>query len=110
MGKNTQTIIESAISCSDNPFNAYNRNELSSALGIVRNSTYLLQRQGKLPPPISPPIGSKFWYRYEIDALLIAMSNPDIYQEEMVSELIKARKNLPQLIDAITSSEKEVAA
>lgn len=91
-------LIQAAIAASDTPLTATNRIELSNALGIVRNSTYLLQKEGKLPPPISPPIGSKFWYRYEVDALLLAMGNTSNDIAQLADELIESRAEIIPLI------------
>ena len=105
MGNHKNDIILSAIASNDSPLNALDRNSAGDALNVARNTTYLLQRQGKLPPPISPPIGSKFWYRYEVDALLISMADPEIYPEEMVAALVEARNGLPTLIQECRSNK-----
>lgn len=93
-----QDIIITSLSMSESPLSSIDRNRLSNMLGVTRNTTYLLQRQRKLPPPISPPMGSKFWYQYEVDAFLLAMSDADIQPEEIASALFASRKNLTALI------------
>jgi hypothetical protein len=99
-------VIYAAIALSSNQLKAADRSKLGATINVARNTTYLLQRQGKLPPPIAPPMGSKFWYRYEVDALLISMADPEIYPEEMVAALVEARNNLPALIMASATTKQ----
>jgi hypothetical protein len=103
-------VILTALNLSDAPLHAVDRNRLSDTFGIVRNSTYVQQRRGKIPPPIKPPIGSKFWYQYETDAMLIAMADPNIDPEEITAALIDARQNLPSIIQEAMTLQIQQAA
>ena len=92
------SIIIVCIKTNDAPLSSVDRNKLSQQLGISRNSSYVLQRERKLPPPISPPLGPKFWHRYEVDAILLSMSDASITPESMASSLVESRSKLPELI------------
>jgi hypothetical protein len=91
-------VILTSLLLSKTPLSSVDRKKLSEELGFARNSSYVLQRQGKLPPPITPPIGPKFWHRFEVDAILLAMSDPEIRPEEMAASILSSRKQLPDLI------------
>lgn len=100
------TIILTALIMNEAPLSSVDRNRLSQKLGITRNTTYLLQRQGKLPEPIDPPMGSKFWHLFEVDAIMLAMSDPEIQPEEMATSIMASRRKLPELILQAKSQQR----
>jgi hypothetical protein len=98
---NIDKIILSALRTTSTPLSAIDRNSLSRQLGISRNSSYILQRLGKIPSPIIPPLGPKFWYHFELNSLLIGMSSSDISLEELSLRLLHHRKKLPRLLSML---------
>lgn len=99
-------ILLTALIINEAPLNSVDRNMLSKKLGITRNTTYILQRQGKLPEPINPPMGSKFWHQFEVDAILLGMSDPEIQPQEMALSILASRQQLPELIRQAKSLQK----
>jgi hypothetical protein len=95
---NPYSLIRNTISRSINPFQACTRNKLAAQLNISRNSTYLLQRTNKIPPPITPPIGAKFWYQYEIEVVLLSMAAQHTSPEKVAKALATARKQIFEML------------
>lgn len=51
-------------------------------------------------------MGSKFWHYFEVDAILLAMSDPEIQPEEMAASIMASRKQLPKLILQARSQQR----